>query len=722
VKAFHDRWYRPENAVVIISGDMDPALLGRMVTQHFADWKGNGPATPTPDFGKPSPNEPTSAVMVEPGLPPLVMMGVVRPWQYNDDTKIFNQKRMVDTIAARVISRRLERRARAGASFVQAGVDLDDRSRSANMTTVMILPVGDQWEQALKDVRAVIADAQQTPPTQAEIDREYADYEVAIRNGVETARVEASAKQADDMAGALDIRETVTAPENSYAILTDAKAKGMFNPADVLASTKKIFAGVATRALVNTRTAEKGSAEKLAAALKADVSTLTIKRASQAAVDFSKLPALGAPGTVASRTPIAGLPAEKVVFANGVRMLLFANPDDTGRVFVRVRFGRGYNALPADRPSPAWAGDLALMESGIGALSQDDLDQLTAGRQLGLDFGIDDDTFSVAALSSPKDYADELTLVAAKLAAPRWDAAPVARAKSSALTAIPGYDSSADGVLSRDLEGLLHAGDPRWQTPDAKTVAALTPERFKAFWAPLLASGPIEVDVFGQINPDEAIAAVAKSFGALPPRSEAAGPPPPVRFPAHIATPVLRYHNGPDNQASAVIAWPTGAGLADIAEARRLDVLAQVFSDRLFEQMRQAEGASYSPGVASSWPKGLPGGGRLMAMSQVAPANVGLFFTLARKIAADLAKTPVTADELERVKGPLQQSFARAATSSLFWLREMSGGAWDDRRIEATRQIGRDYGAVTPEVLQATAAKYLVPDKDWTLAVLPRKK
>lgn len=722
VKAFHDRWYRPERAVVIISGDMDAAQLGQMVTRHFAGWQGHGANPADPDFGKPVSSQPTSATLVEPGLPPLVMMGVMRPWQYNDDTRIFNQKRMVDTIAAKVISRRLERRARAGASFVQAGVDLDDRSRSANMTTVMILPVGDRWEQALKDVRAVIADAQNAAPTQGEIDREYADYEVAIRNSVETARVEASAKQADDMAGALDIRETVTAPENSYAVLTEAKAKGMFNPAAVLASTKKIFSGDATRALVNTRTAEKGTAEKLAAALKADVSALTIKRASQAAVDFSKLPALGTPGTVASRTPIDGLPAEKVVFANGVRMLVFANPDDTGRVFVRIRFGNGYNGLPADRPSPAWAGDLALMESGIGNLGQDDLDQLTAGRQLGLDFGIDEDAFSVAALSSPKDYADQLTLVAAKLAAPRWDAAPVARAKSAALTAIPGYDSSADGVLSRDLEGLLHAGDPRWATPDAKAVAALTPERFKAFWAPRLASGPIEVDVFGDIKPDEAIAAVAKSFGALAPRTAAAAPPPPVRFPAHVATPVLRYHNGPDNQASAVIAWPTGAGLTDIAEARRLDVLAQVFSDRLFERMRQAAGASYSPGVASTWPKGLPGGGRLMAVSQVAPANVDLFFRLSREIAADLAKNPVSDDELGRVKGPLQQLYARASTSSLFWLRELSGGAYDDRRLDATRRLGRDFGEVTPQVLQATAAKYLVPGKDWTLAVLPRKQ
>jgi len=720
IKAFHDRWYRPERAVVIISGDMDAALLGQLVAKHFAGWKGQGANPADPDFGKPDLRQPTSATLVEPGLPPLVILGVVRPWQYNDDTRIFNQKRMVDTIAAKVISRRLERRARAGASFVQASVDLDDRSRSANMTTVAILPVGDQWEQALKDVRAVIADAQNAPPTQAEIDREYADYEVAIRNSVETARVEASAKQADDMAGALDIRETVTAPENSYAILTEARQKGMFNPAAVLASSKRLFEGVATRALLNTRTVEKGTAEKLAAALKADVSNLTIKRASQAAVDFTKLPALGTPGTVATRATIEGLPVDKVVFANGVRMLLFSNPDDTGRVFVRVRFGNGYNALPSNRPSPAWAGDLALMESGIGTLGQDDLDQLTAGRQLGLDFGIDDDAFSIAALSTPKDYADELTLIAAKLAHPRWDPAPIARARSAAMNAIPGYDSSADGVLSRDLEGLLHAGDPRWATPDAKAIGALTEKSFQSFWAPLLASGPIEVDVFGDVKPDEAVAAVAKSFGAIAPRSAPTAAAPPVRFPAHNTTPVLRYHNGPDNQASAVIAWPTGSGLADIAEARRLDVLAQVFSDRLFERMRQAAGASYSPGVASQWPKGLPGGGRLMAVSQVAPANVDLFFRLSREIAADLAKNPVSADELARVKGPLQQVYARAATSSLFWLREVSGGAYDDRRFEATRRIGRDFGDVTPAVLQQTAAKYLVPGKDWTMAVLPK--
>jgi len=722
VRAFHDRWYRPGNTVVIISGDMDPALFSRLIVKHFAGWQGKGANPPEPDFGKPDASKPIAASLVEPGLPPIVMMGVLRPWQFNQDTAIFNQKRMIDVIAAKVISRRLERRARAGASYVQAGVDVDDRSRSANMTTVTILPVGDKWEQALKDVRAVIADAQAAPPTQVEIDREYADYDAAMKASVAQSTIEASAKQADDMAGALDIRETVTAPQFQYDILTAAKAKNMFTPATVLASTRKIFEGVATRAIVNTRTIEPRTVERLTAALKADVTGLAGKRNAQGAVDMSKLPALGTPGTVTARVPVEGLPAEQVNFANGVRMLLFSSPEEAGRVFVRVRFGGGYNALPADRASPAWAGDLALMESGVGDLGQDDIDQLTAGRQLTLNFGIDDDAFSMAALSSPQDYADQLTLMAAKIAHPRWDAAPIVRAKAAASAAVSGYSASADGVLGRDLEGLLHAGDPRWATPDQKAIDALTPATFRALWEPLLASGPIEVDVFGDIKPDEAIAAVAKSFGAIAPRPAATGIAPPVRFPAHVAAPVTRYHTGAKNQAEALIAWPTGAGMGNYAESRRLDLLALVFSDRLFEKMRQAAGASYSPGVSSQWPKGLPGGGRLMAMSQVAPANVPLFFRMARDIAADLAKNPVSDDELNRVKGPLAQQIQRAASSSMFWMQQMSGGTEDPRRIATLRTIGSDYAGVTPAVLQQTAAKYLLPARDWTMVVLPKAK
>ena len=720
IRAFHDRWYRPARTVVIISGDIDPDVAAKLVVKNFGDWRGKGPDPADTDFGKPDPAAPETATITEPALPPVVSMAVLRPWIYRDDTIIFNQKRFIDFLAVRVINRRLETRARAGGSFLQASVSLDDVSRSANVTFTNILPVGDDWHAAMKDVRAVIADAMATAPTQAEIEREYAEFDAAMRNDVGTARVEAGAKQADDMVGALDIRETVAGPQESYNILKQAHDKGMFTPEALLESTRRIFAGTATRAIVNTRTADGATPAAVAAALKEDVSGLVGSRKDQASIDFSRLPKLGKPGKVKSREAAGEPGIEKIVFRNGVRMLLYANSSETGRVYIRVRFGRGYSTLPAKTPTPAWAGDMALVPAGIGDLDQGDLDALTNGRRIGMDLDIAEDAFSFSAMTTPGDYADNLLLMADKLAFPRWDAAPVMRAKAAMLAGYPGLNASPDGVLSRELERRIRDGDVRWGTPAQAEVEALTPATFRAFWEPVLAKGPIEVDVFGDVKEDEAIAAVARTLGALKKRKPDNAPVVPVTFAAHVDKPVMLTHGGPDSQAAAVIAWPTGGGAAGHAEMRRLDILASVFADRLFDRLRSVAGASYSPSAQSQWPLGMTSGGRIIAMGQVQPDKVDLFFKLSREIAAELVAKPIDADELRRTVVPTLQYLSRASSGNQFWLIQASGGAYDPARLEALHTMVDDLAGITPENLQATAAKYLRPDKDWTLVVLPR--
>ncbi|MFX7705186.1 hypothetical protein ABTJ74_19320, partial [Acinetobacter baumannii] len=96
------------------------------------------------------------------------------------------------------------------------------------------LPAGDDWEKAVKDVRAVIADAAAAPPTQAEIDRELAELDAAMKNQVDTQAAEAGAKEADDLVEALDIRETVTSAKGSYDVLQGAEKAVMFNPDAIL--------------------------------------------------------------------------------------------------------------------------------------------------------------------------------------------------------------------------------------------------------------------------------------------------------------------------------------------------------------------------------------------------------------------------------------------------------------------------------------------------------
>lgn len=720
VQAFHDRWYRPERAVVIVIGDMDPAVLEAMVQKHFSAWQGKGPNPSSPDFGKPGEGHPVAASIVEPAVPPLAMMAIVRPWTVFSDTVIFNQKRMIDLVAVRIINRRLETRARSGGSFLAAGADLSDVARSANVTTVNVMPVGADWETALRDVRGVIADAQTTAPTQAEIDRELAEIESSMKQRIATAPVESGMKLADDLVEAVDINETVTTPEASYDIFKSAVAAKMFTPETVQAASKRVFEGTAVRALVNTHTPDPQLVTKVTAALQADVAVNGAKRRALGDVSFAQLPKLGAPGKVVSRTPLlAELEIEKVVFANGVNLLMRKDSTEVGKVYVNVRFGGGLNALPADRPSAAWAGEMALMASGIGKLGQEELDALIGRRQMGFDFDINADAFRFGGQTNKEDLPDQLRLFATKLAAPAWDPNPITRAKTAVLSGYAGLSSSPDAVLGRDLEKLLHSGDPRWGIPERETIEATTPASFRKLWAPLLASGPIEVEVFGDMDSDATIKAVAETFGALKPRPASTTPAPPITFPAHVDKPVVRTHSGKADQAAAVIAWPTGAGSAGITESRKLEVLAAIFRDRLIDQLRSQAGVSYSPNVASQWPLGLSAGGKLIALGMVPPDKTDFFFQLARGIAADLVAKPVDADELTRALTPIKQQLIRQSSGNMFWMRLVEGGAYDPLRVSAVDTLARDVALTSPAEVQALAAKYLQPAKDWSMVVMP---
>jgi zinc protease len=719
VNAFHDRWYRPERATVIVSGDVDPLVLEQMVVKHFSAWKGKGAPPASPDFGKPSKDHPVAATIAEPSLQPIVMMSILRPWTVFSDTVIFNQKRMVDLVAIRIINRRLESRARSGGSFLAAGADLSDIARSANITTLQVIPAGTDWEAALRDVRGVIADAQATPPTQGEIDRELAEIEASMKQRIATAPVEAGAKLADDLTEAVDINETVTTPEASYDIFKTAIDAKMFTPDTVFAASSRVFEGTTVRALVNTRTPDPQAVAKVTAALNANV-TASGKRKVLANVTFDQLPKIGAPGTVVSRAPaVAGAQIEKVVYANGVNLLMRQDASETGKVYVNVRFGRGLNALPS-KPSAGWAGEMALVPSGVGKFGQEELDALTGNRQIGIDFGVAEDAFKLAGQTNKSDLPDQLKLLAAKLAAPAWDPNPVNRARTGTLSGYDGLSASPDAVIARDLERLTHSGDARFGLPDRATIEALTPATFRKLWEPLLATGPIEVEVFGDMDAEATIKAVGDTFGALKPRAASKVAAAEVKFPAHVATPVVRTHTGQEDQAAAVIAWPTGGGSAGIAESRKLEVLAAVFRDRLIDQLRSQAGISYSPNVASQWPMGMSGG-KLLALGKVPPEKTAFFFELARSIAADLVAKPLEADELDRALSPLKQQIIRSSSGNMFWMRLVEGGSYDPAILAGVETLAADYGRVTPAELQALAGKYLRPDKDWTMVVVPEK-
>ncbi len=725
LKAFHDRWYRPENAVVVMAGDAEPAVLEALVKQYFSDWRGQGPLVPAPDFGAPDATPEAKAssakIIVEPTLPLNATIAYLRPWHQKNDTIVYNQQILTDLLALRIINRRLETAARSGASYIFADVSQDDISRSADATIIGITPVADKWEQAIADVRAVIADATQHAPSVVDIDRERKLFADALRTGLDSYPFEAAAKQADDIVGAVDIRETVASPKTVVDVY-DAM-KDQLTPQRLLEASQALFKSEATRIFLSSpKPADAGEA-RLAAALSAPVAANGGARLAEGTMTFKQLPKLGTPGKIVSTESNKRFGVETLTLSNGVKALLYPNQAESDQIRILVRFGKGYQAISPQAKNLLWTGDLVFGENGIGKIKRTQIDQMVNGRRIMLDFGIDNDAFQFSSTTRPEDMADQLTLIATKLEHPGWDPAPVERAKAVAKSGYDSFEMSANSVLQRDLDYQLRSGDLRWKSPGREAIAALTPEEFKKFWEPLWGQGPVDVAIFGDFDRAAAIAALQKSFGAMKPRKLPVSLPLALemKFPDAATSPVRLTHKGPENQVAALVAWPTGGGLDRITESRELEILAAIFRDRLFEKFRSEQAASYSPDMVNNWPDDFASGGYLMAYTQVRPEDVDKFYAFANQVAKDLIKTPVTADELQRAVEPIKQYIGRASSGNTFWLQQLKGAAFNPERFVALGHLYSDFTNVTPARLQALAAQYFRDDKAWKLTVQPEK-
>lgn len=726
LKAFHKRWYRPEKTVIVISGDAEPEVMAAMIKQYFSDWKGEGETAQQPDFGQPIPNEngdidTISSIIIEDDVPASVTLFYARPWFQKADTIAYNEQLFINTIAELILNRRLESVARYSKDFWAASIERDDISRSADASYLSIRPSTDDWEQAVKAVRSIIQDAIETPPSQADIDREVQTYADAIKTYINSYPFENSTSQVDDIVRAVDIRESVAHPDIVAVVFNNMRDK--FTQENILKATQNIFAAPVRRAVFVGSKSKNDAQQRLANALNANVRADTSARLADKPVGLDALPDLGEAGTLVAAVPIDEFGTEILQLSNGVRALIQPNKAEADQVRVLVRFGNGYQSVDPKDGAALWAGPLILQSNGLGDLRQEQLDQLSISKRLSLNFGITDDAFEFTAATRPDDLEGQLHLIAAKMTKPAWDPAPVNRVKLIIKQSEASANLSAQAVLRRDLDYLLKSKDLRWKSPQGKELEAFNAEQFRATWEPLLKQGPIEVIVFGDFERGKLIASLEKTFGAIEPR-EAVSPTLAARtisFPKAQETSDTLYHRGPKDQAAAVLGWPTGGGTDLIRNSRHLEILSSILRDRLFERFRSEEAASYSPDVFSSWPKSFDQGGFVLGFAQVQPQNIERFFAIAKEIAQDLKTTPISQDELQRAVEPLKQRLERSSTGNSFWIREFKGVSYDRSVLTQLSTLYSDYINATPQDIQLLAQQYLIDENMWTLQILPQQ-
>jgi zinc protease len=372
--------------------------------------------------------------------------------------------------------------------------------------------------------------------------------------------------------------------------------------------------------------------------------------------------------------------------------------------------GNGQLDLPVDKPG---LGIMISATSVLGALrkhSLEDLKQLTAGKVVSLGSGLDDDAFVASGATTRGDLALQMKLSAAYLTDPGFRP----EAASQWANIVPVYEKQIDaqpmGVAGARLPILLANGDQRFGIPEAGVLNRRTFAEARAALNPVIASAPIEITLVGDVDEQQAIAAVAQTFGALPRRQLSTEPPAAARQVSfrRDRAPIRLTHEGPADQALVAVVWPTDDD-SDFHREVGIGMLARVIDLMLTEAVREKLGDSYGVSVASPMSDAFRGFGYLSASAVVAPDKADEVQKAIEETAAELRSKPVDADLLARARAPALEAIDRSRRENGFWIGALAKAQSTPERLDRIRNERAAVQSVAAEELQKLAQQYLTP-------------
>jgi zinc protease len=715
LRQFYRDYYRPERAVLVVVGDFDPKEVEAKIKARFADWKNPAPAAPDPDYGKPAAKGPMVQVMGLPGLSSQISLAWLRPFDDSPRDRARFRRTGAEFLAMNILGRRLYAIGSSDNSpFAGASAGTSNRIRSGLITTMGATIKPDQWQRALQAL--VIAKRQITASagvSQADLDTAIAVFRSALQTRAASYPTRQTNVLADQLVATVNEDDVFTADPDDLPLFEEIIAK--ITPEEVSAAARAAFSGGGPLIMLSGPTAVATEAEVLKALGEANAMPTSALQVSSKAWPFTQF---GTPGKIAEQRHVADLDFTALRFTNGTRLNVKQTDLVKDQVLVMVRFGNGRQALPKDKPPVDWT-MAALMAGGLRGISLAEQQQIFAGKVHRESATPGEDAFVFNASARPEDLELEMQLLAAYMTAPAWRVDAFDRVRTVLAGSLPQFDTTPSGVLRRDAGLLLHSGDQRWAPPTAAGVAATHVEDARALIDPQLTSGPIEITIVGDVSVDRAIELTAATFGAFPARGEYRHRPDPVTFPRASPNPVTLRHKGRADQGMAFVAWPIPDLYSDVRRARTLDMLARVIRQRLFDQVRVAQGATYSTGADADSSSVHEGYGYLAAFAETPPDKVQSFYDTLDGIIADLKAKEISADEFARARTPTLEQLATSKRTNNFWASRLGGSQADPRKLDLIRTLDGDLQKITPADLRRVAQEQLDPKRIWRLRILP---
>lgn len=732
---YYEDFYVPQRALLVVTGDVDADAVEAMIrdgfdieipglevssVEGFASWQAREDAPELPEIGTASAVEESRfGYFHDPDVFTLVSYDVVVPGEPRADSAQARVDSTLRRLGNAIVQRRLQSQINSGLSpLVQASLSYSNDFDLANRAGVFAVSSPERWREGLAVVEQEVRRAMEHGFSQAELDEQMSNLRTGIRNAVNEARTRTTPQLADGIWQDWLGETTINHPEWDAEWLE--ANEDQLTLENVEAAFRAIWAAAPPQVYVAVNEPLEDGPAAVREAFEASQDTPVDPLDDTGATEFAYTD-FGPAGEVVSTEHVEDLDFHQIVFANGVRLNVKQTDFEDNIIRVRAEFGAG-DLTPQPTPAAGTILGAVFGGGGLEAHDRDELQRLFAGRSVGYGLGVGADSFSFTSATTPEDFELQMQVLTAFMVAPGWRDDGLNQFRSIAEEVRRGQNAQAVQVAVNRVSRMLRDGDPRWGFPERSEIEAFTMDDARAMVAEALSSAPVEVTIVGDVTLEDAIAATASTFGALPQRAEEWPDYDDARqlsFPDPRQDPAIVEFNGQPDSGMANIYWPVGDAF-DPRRARALDLMAEVYNLKATDRFREREGATYSPIVSSQTSIIFPDYGFLWVGLDVDRSEVERMYTIADELAADMAGGNITEDELQRARQPVLERLSQSMESNQMWLGQISRTQTRPERLDRLRTAMDDYNAVTVDEITALAAEYLQPERAYRVSILPR--
>ena len=715
LNSFYEAWYRPENMVVVMVGDFDPQVAETYVKARFETMTARAPLRHLPQDNWPSHQGIKAFYHHEPEAGSTeVAIQTVQKVPFVPDTLGAYKQRTVEELGNMMLQHRLSRAlVRKEAPFSDAGAYTGTYFRDVHFTVVAAEADPEKWRASLIFLEKALRQALTYGFTPAELKRVKADTIQSLQSAVNAADSRESTWLAREIIRQINQKRIFQSPENELEILKP------FVEGLSLETVNQRFrqAWDAGHRLIKVtgnariKTAGNTLPEAVITACYRNSGNIAVAPWSQAAVvPFPYLPVPETPGKIIAENHLAPSGIVQIDFENQLQLNLLKTDYKANEFLFRVNFGPGRQSQPAHLPGLATITQSVVNESGLGRMDQETLDAALAGRDVTMEFGMDHGRFYFAGRAQQKEAELVFQLLQASFEDPGFRQNIFDLAVERYRQMYKELKRSPQGMMSLEGDSFLAGGDTRFGMPSLEAVNALTLADVRSWLGPWLAHGSLSLSIVGDISPDRMKHLAATYLGTLPDRRRsftAEKDRLPV-FPAGKSR-TLKVDSRID-KGLVQLAFKTD-DFWDIHATRRLNILAQVFSERLRKTIREKLGVTYSPQAYNDPSQAYEGYGVMHAVATTAPEMTGQVIRAMAEIADELFEKGVTEKELSLVLPPVLTHIRDLKENNRYWLNSvLSGCRQHPEQLRWSEEIYTDYAAITAPELSRLARKFLGPD------------